>query len=160
MDSTPHDDVICDLLIQLAEDDLAGGVRSLGDYLRRFPGHEVSVAREYVAFIDNQRSARSTNEDLSLAPTHELIERLREARGAGLRYRIEREIARGGMGSVLQVHDTELAHGKHLGQSLSTRSENNREIESSRSGAGSRNGRDRRWALIFHDALGRRANIS
>jgi serine/threonine protein kinase/formylglycine-generating enzyme required for sulfatase activity len=108
MDSTPHDDVICDLLIQLAEDDLAGGVRSLGDYLRRFPGHEVSVAREYVAFIDNQRSARSTNEDLSLAPTHELIERLREARGAGLRYRIEREIARGGMGSVLQVHDTEL----------------------------------------------------
>lgn len=108
MESTPNDEPICDFLLQLADDEVAGRVLSLGEYLRRFPGHENRVAREYLAFVDNRRSENSAAEDLSKAPSHELIARLREARGSGLRYRIESEIARGGMGSVLRVHDAEL----------------------------------------------------
>ncbi len=84
-----------------AEDAAAGRVLPVEAYLARFPGHEDSV-REWHAKL------REDGDGLPVVPppTATVLRRLLSPDGA--RFRDAGEIARGGMGAILRVHDETL----------------------------------------------------
>jgi formylglycine-generating enzyme required for sulfatase activity len=82
---------LCDFRLQAASDSGNSGLRPLRDYLERFPGFEEDVAREYLAFLEEQ-NPRARPDDADTAQ----------------RYSRVAEIGRGGMGVVERVHDAQL----------------------------------------------------
>ena len=99
--------VLCDFLLQVRSDAETGSVQSLSDYLSRFPGFELEVAREYLAFID-----AAEGKTVGLASPGDsddsLLDRLSAPRRAIERYEVGAEIGRGGMATVRSVRDLEL----------------------------------------------------
>jgi len=83
---------IVDFLLRLRADEAAGRTRPLRDYLAEFPAHEAEVAAEYLQVRALDRAAASAG-----AP-----------RAFG-RFRLERELGRGGEGTVFLAHEPLLA---------------------------------------------------
>jgi serine/threonine protein kinase len=104
------DDARNAFLKELLADLERGGPQSLEHYQRRFAGHEALVASEYERLVSSTPSIRSAPFDDrgSGEGPSALLGRLAAHTPPAARYEIQGEFARGGMGAILKIHDTDL----------------------------------------------------
>jgi WD40 repeat protein len=98
-DDSRQSAVLCDFLDLWLDDRSAGRSRPLAEYLRRFPGHEEQVAREFLALSDGAAPAPAGAEGA------EGGDRLGH-------YRLLQPLGRGGQGTVYLAEDVRL--GRHV----------------------------------------------
>ena len=92
---------VFDFLCLYDEDEAAGRVRSLGEYLRRFPRHEVAIAEEFLRL----RGGPDEQEPAASGAGPEGAEVEPERVGP---YRLLEELGKGGQGSVWVAEDTRI----------------------------------------------------
>ena len=96
---------VFDFVCLYEEDEEEGRVRSLGEYLRRFPRHEVAVAEE---FLRLQRGEGAAGESAGGTPVSGAPEVGGEEPDRVGPYRLLEELGKGGQGSVWVAEDTRI----------------------------------------------------